>query len=120
MEIEHLSNQKILEVLGARFMAARLNQDMSRVSLAEKTGLTERTISNLEKGKKSAGLLNVIAILRALGMLDEIDSFMPEPPPRAAALVGRKNMLGKPRQRASRKKSKTAEDESQVWEWGEE
>ncbi len=120
MNKEHLSNQQILEVIGARFMAARLNQNISRTSLAEKTGLTEKTISNLEKGNKSVGLLNIIAILRALNLLNEIDSFIPEPPPRAESVIGREKTFGKTRQRASSKRKQTPKDSNQNWTWGNE
>jgi transcriptional regulator with XRE-family HTH domain len=120
MNKEHLSNQQILETLGNRFMTARLNQNMSRVTLAEKTGLTEKTISNLEKGHKSVGLLNIIAILRALNMLDEIDNFIPEPPPRAESVVGRDKALGKTRQRASSKRKQKPEHTDKNWTWGNE
>ena len=65
------------------------------------------------------GLLNIISILRALDLLDQLDSFMPEPPPRAAALwKSRKNQWSL-RQRASGKKINSSVSKNQSWAWGE-
>lgn len=125
MNFQHLSDQKILEALGERFKAVRLNRNLTVSALAEQAGLTGKTISNLEKGRKSVGLLNIIAVLRALGMLDELESFIPEPPPRAAAIIRREKTAGKTRQRASGKRVKRAVREkareaNEPWAWGEE
>lgn len=118
MDFNHLSDQRVLEVIGERFKATRLNRDLSVTHLAHLTGLTSKTISNLEKGKKSVGLLNVIAVLRALDILDELDGFIPEPPPRAAAVIKQENRQGKVRQRASRQgNEKTANDNHTPWTW---
>jgi transcriptional regulator with XRE-family HTH domain len=68
MDFVHVSNQLIVEEIGRRFEKARLNENTSQVQLAEKAGVTSRTISNLEKGKSSIGLNNIIAILRALNL----------------------------------------------------
>ena len=118
MSFEHLSNQKILSEIGARFQMARLNENLSRQTLAELSGVTEKTIGNLEKGAKSVGLLNIIAVLRALNLLEQLDSFMPEPPPRAAQLLKDKKSL---RQRASRQSKHKEQPASsdKPWIWGE-
>lgn len=118
MDFEHLSNQQVLLELGQRFQAARLNANISRQALAEAAGVTDRTISNLEKGTKSTGLLNIIAVLRALGMLDQLALFLPPPPPRAAQLLANRKT---PRQRASRQKTPTPQinDTDSPWQWGE-
>ncbi len=119
MQFNHLSDQMVLEQVGERFKAARLSQDLSVNQLAELAGLTGKTISNLENGKKSTGLLNLIAILRALNMLDELEGFIPAPPPRAAAVVRRSHIRGRTRQRAS-KKPKREPATNSTWTWGDE
>ncbi|MCP3675142.1 MAG: helix-turn-helix transcriptional regulator [Gammaproteobacteria bacterium] len=120
MNIEHQSNQKILEIVGTRFLAARLNKNMTQSDLASQSGVTEKTIGNLEKGIKSIGLLNIIAILRALEMLDQIDSFIPEPPPRAASLIKIEKIRGKSRKRASGKRKRSTEEGRESWSWADE
>ncbi|AUM11031.1 helix-turn-helix domain-containing protein [Ketobacter alkanivorans] len=119
MSISHLSNQKVLEWLGERFRATRLSQNITMVDLAEKAGITERTLYNLENGTKSVGLLNVVAVLRALGKLEELDQFLPAPPPRAEALVQIEKLQAKTRQRASRSGQSTHEGSNKKpWTWG--
>lgn len=118
MDVNHLSNQQVMEEVGRRFQAARLNANISRQALAQAAGVTDRTIANLEKGTKSTGLLNMIAILRALDLLDQLDLFLPPPPPRAGQLLSD----GKtPRQRASRQRTTTTDinEPYTPWVWGE-
>lgn len=119
MKIIHLADQKILEILGERFRAARLSRDMSVAMLAENTGLAAKTIQNLENGNKSVGLLNIIAILRVLDMLDELDNFLPTPPPRVTGTVKTGGRRVKARQRASRKpKNENRNAKGEAWTWG--
>ena len=119
MSIDHLSNQHILEQIGTRFLAARLNKNITQQELAKLSGVNEKTISNLEKGAKSVGILNMIAILRALDLLDQLNSFMPEPPPRAAALLKTEKKRRTVRQRASNKANKPLATDARPWVWGE-
>ncbi len=119
MNISHLSNQHIQEHIGARFLAARLNKNMTQEELANRSGVSEKTLSNLEKGKKSVGLLNIIAIMRALNLLDQLDSFMPEPPPRAASLLDNKSKQRPQRRRASNKQSQSSAAKNPSWSWAE-
>lgn len=121
MDFNHLSDQMVLEAIGQRFKASRLNRDLSIKDLADMSGLTDKTISNLEKGKKSVGLLNIISVLRAMDMLEELEGFIPEPPPKAAAIVRQDSMHAKPRQRASKKsQSEQAPNKETSWTWGDE
>ena len=119
MPIGHLSDHQILTNLGERFKAIRLNQDITVEALAEQAGVSAQTIANLENGKKSVGLLNIIAILRALGKLDELDAFLPEPPTRAAALLRQGGIRAQVRKRASGQSSQS-ESQSEPWSWGDE
>ncbi|MCG8668641.1 MAG: helix-turn-helix domain-containing protein [Pseudomonadales bacterium] len=120
MTLEHLSDHQILRHLGGRFKAIRLNQDITVESLAEQAGVSAQTIANLENGKKSVGLLNIIAILRALGKLGELDAFLPEPPTRAAALLRQGGTMAQVRQRASGHSSDQSEPQSEPWSWEDE
>ena len=120
MNTAHLNDQKILEGLGERFKATRLSQNITMSELAETAGITERTLYNLENGSKSVGLLNVIAALRALGKLDELDHFLPAPPPRAEALVKIEKLQAQTRQRASGSRHRHHRKDKEPWHWGEE
>ena len=119
MDVNHLSDQKVLEWLGERFRATRLSQNITMADLAERSGVTERTLYNLENGAKSVGLLNVIAVLRALGKLHELEQFLPSPPPRAEALIKIDKLKTKTRQRASGSGYPTTGKPPKAWTWGE-
>lgn len=122
MDFNHMSDQNIMAVLGARFRAARLNKNLSAVELAERAGITSRTITNIETGKKSASTATLISLLRALGQLDELNNFMPEPPPKAASMIKQAKLAGRRRQRASPKASKVVAGKklNKPFKWGDE
>jgi transcriptional regulator with XRE-family HTH domain len=79
---------------------------MSQQRLADRAGLSRTTVSELERGAP-AGLLTLIQVLRALGGLEELDAFLPEPGPSPLQLA---RMKGRRRQRASRQPSDEEED----------
>jgi putative transcriptional regulator len=58
---------------------------------------------------------NLIRILRALQLVENLDTLIPEP---AVSPLQQLKMQGKRRQRASSKSTKSKKDES--WSWGDE
>ncbi|MFW1759363.1 helix-turn-helix domain-containing protein [Acinetobacter guillouiae] len=86
----------IAEVVGLRLKRARLNRDMTQVEVADRAWVSKRTVLKAEKG--DVRMADLIAILQALEMLDEIDSFLPEPPLSPIELL---KLRGKIRKRAS-------------------
>lgn len=86
----------IAEVVGLRLKRARLNRDMTQVEVADRAWVSKRTVLKAEKG--NVRLADLIAILQALEILDEIDSFLPEPPLSPIELL---KLRGKIRKRAS-------------------
>ncbi|WP_035242494.1 helix-turn-helix transcriptional regulator [Desulfobacter vibrioformis] len=112
MVFEKMSPTAIVEQLGERLKQARLNADLTQAELASRTGLNRRTILNAEKG--NVQLKNLVAILVSLGMVEQINMFLPVQEISPLQLA---KLKGKKRQRASRtpkKKRKTREDES-LW-----
>ncbi len=91
MDFDRRSNAAILEMIGKRFLQARLNEGLEQQELADKAGVNVSTVQGLEGGKRSVGMLKVLAIMRALGKLHEIDNFMPEPPIKSASLLTTRN-----------------------------
>lgn len=81
------SNQQILAMLGERLRAARLSANMTQHQLAEQAGVSESMVRLAEHGTKSIGLLNLIALLRALGLLEQLNALLPVPAPRPEAFV---------------------------------
>ena len=102
-----MSDQAILAEIGARCKRRRLNRNLTQQEVADQAGLTRVTVGEFERGA-SAGMLTLIRILRVLGALEDLDSFLPDTglsPLQLAKLKGRQ------RQRASRKKQDSDPDQ---------
>lgn len=112
MTIQHLSNKQILTLIGSRFEAARLNEGLDQKKLAELSGVSVGTIQNIESGKASVGLAKVIAILRALNMVDLMEVFIPAIPQQSIALTTTKNT---PRKRVATKSSQSTSSKNFAW-----
>lgn len=112
MTVQHLSNNQILTLIGSRFEAARLNEGLDQKKLAELSGVSVGTIQNIESGKASVGLAKVIAILRALNMVDLMEVFIPAIPQQSIALTTTKNT---PRKRVATKSSQSTSSKNFAW-----
>lgn len=110
MNIENMSPSALAEELGSRLKQARLNANMTQTDLATKAGLSRKIIINAEKGK--AQLENIVAILIALKMVEQLNLFIPKQEISPLQLV---KMKGKERQRASRSRAKADEDDTVDW-----
>lgn len=111
MAIADLSNDALLAELGDRLRRARLNKNLTQGDLARQAGIARRTLQKAEDGD-SPTLETVIAILRALGELEQLDLFLPPPPHSPIELAKQRGSL---RQRAtSQKKAKSA---AKTWRW---
>ena len=78
MNIADMNDGAILESLGDRIRRERLNQNRTQKEIATKSGAALFSIQRLEGGK-GCTLTTFIKILRALGSIDQLDLFMPEP-----------------------------------------
>ena len=97
MSIYGMSDRAILREIGRRLKRKRLEKNLSQQKLAELSGLNRTTIGEVERGS-SFGILTLVQVLRALGALEELDSFLPDPGLSPLQLA---KMKGKERQRAS-------------------
>jgi len=91
------SDKAVLRTLGARVQALRLEQNLSQDQVAEAAGVGRSTLVRLEGGQ-SITLLSFVQVLRALGTLEELENFLPEPGLSPLQLLERK---GRRRRRAS-------------------
>ncbi|MEZ6099924.1 MAG: helix-turn-helix transcriptional regulator [Pirellulaceae bacterium] len=113
MNFETMSDSAISQELGARLRRFRLNRNFSQVQLATRAGIGRRTLQKVEDGE-GATLATLVAILRGLGLLSQLDNFLRRPPPSPVQMA---RMQGRQRQRASgtrRRKKKVSDD----WSWG--
>lgn len=63
-----------------RIKQTRLNANISQSELAERSGLSTRSIRNLEQGSQNVSLNNLIEVLRVLGLVDNLQLLVPEIP----------------------------------------
>ena len=81
MRISALSTtEETLREVGHRLRAFRLQQNLTVGDLARRAGVGARTLSRAELGENSS-LDTLVRILRALGRLEALDAFLPEPLP---------------------------------------
>ena len=109
-----LSDDAVLKEIGNRITRYRLNQDKTQAALAQEAGVSNQTMARVEHGN-SVQASSIIRILRALQLVENLDTVIPEP---AVSPVQQLKMQGKPRQRASSKSAKLKKQEP--WSWGDE
>lgn len=91
------SDKELLRALGARVKTLRLERNLSQDQVAAAAGVGRATLVRLEGGQ-SVTLLSFVQVLRALEVLEELESFLPEPGVSPLQLLERQ---GKRRRRAS-------------------
>ena len=110
---ENLSDKTLLEELGRRLAALRLERDLTQTQLAEEAGVSKSTLQRLEAGEVATQLSGFLRVCRALGLLGRLDVLLPEPVPGPMAQLKQRGRL---RQRAGRKRP--AATSSRNWTWG--
>ncbi len=91
MNVGAMNDRGVLAEMGRRVQVYRLNLNLTQATVAEKAGVSRRALQRLETGE-ACTLSTLIRVLRALGKLDALDSFLPEPglsPLQLAKLRGR-------------------------------
>ncbi len=110
MDFYSLSDKGIGEELGRRIKSRRLRKNITQKELSAATALSLNAIKSLESGRGKISTL--IIVLRELGALDHLDSFIPEPPISPIQLA---KMQGKARQRASGGRTKGESKDEAEW-----
>lgn len=110
MDLYSLSDKGIEEELGKRIRALRLRKNITQKELAEATALSLNTVKSLESGRGK--LSSLIAVLRELGALDHLNSFIPEP---SISPIQLAKMQGKGRERASGERLKDKSKDETEW-----
>jgi len=90
-----MTDKSITEELGDRVKKIRLNKNWTQKDIAEFAGISLKAVQNAEKG--SCTLLNYIKVLRALGLVEVLDSVIPEASTISPLQLAK---MKKPRQRA--------------------
>ena len=93
----------------------RLNRNLTQAALAAQAGVSTPTVQRIEQGN-STQAANLLRILRALKLLDNLEALIPEPP---VSPIQQARLRGKLRQRASSPSSGIREP-SPEWRWEDE
>ncbi|MCQ2100078.1 DNA-binding transcriptional regulator, XRE-family HTH domain [Fibrobacter sp. UWH9] len=101
------SDEAVLVEFGKRIAGYRLNNNWTQAELANRAGVSKSTVEHIEKGQ-STQLLNMVKILRALGLLNQFISIVPELGPSPMELLMQsKNQQKNKRKRASKPRNNT-------------
>ena len=77
MNMNEMNENDILKKIGVRMKEIRLEQNIKQKELAEKSGLSMFSISQMETGHNTS-LLSMVQVLKALNRLDMIEPFLKE------------------------------------------
>jgi putative transcriptional regulator len=103
------SPSALCQQLGERIKRVRLNQNLTQRDVAENSGLSIKAVQSVESG--TATLLSTVAVLQVLGVADQLQLLMPEPPISPRQLI---KLKGKERRRASSALSQADDSEPPV------
>jgi DNA-binding XRE family transcriptional regulator len=109
-----LTDQSILEELGARVTQLRKSQGYTQASLADAAGVSRRTIQHLEAGTVSSQLATLIRVGRVLGFVGMFDQLIPQP---VEDLFARYKREEPERWKAAERRSAKG---NRPWKWGDE
>lgn len=108
----------LLATLGARLSRLRLDRNLSQAQAAREAGVSKRTLERIEAGH-STQVANLVRVLRAYGLLANLDVLVPPPLPspieQLRALQARRH--GQRRRAGTRARGVPS---SQPWSWGDE
>ena len=104
------SPEAVEAVLGGQLERLRLGKNINQTTLAKEAGVSRRTITRLENGEGTS-LDTLIRVMRALGVVDRLETLLPDPTTRP---VERIKLGGRERKRARTKKASGAG----AWTWG--
>lgn len=118
-DLDPLSDQQILAKLAGRLRSERLQRNITQQALADLAGVGVATLRRFEGGEGNLSLLNLIAVLRALGLVHLLDALIREPDVSPIASL-RESGAGiyreAPIRQRARPESSSADDAS--WSWG--
>lgn len=96
---KEMSNLAILKEIGQRLKNIRLRKNMQQKELAERCGVSLSSVQRLERGETITSE-TLVSVIRALGLLENFEQLLPEPPISPIML---KKLEGRTRKRAGNK-----------------
>ena len=108
-----ITAEAFLSELGGRLARVRLEQNLTQRELADRAGVSKRTVERLESGAAATQLSGFIRVCRALELLERFQTLVPDPLPSPIVQL---KLRGKLRRRAS--SARTPHSPSKRWTWG--
>jgi putative transcriptional regulator len=108
-----LSDEATMRELGGRIARLRLDRNLTQQQLADEAGVSRHTLLRLEDGH-GVTLSALVRVLRALELLDGLETLVPQPLPSPLEQLERE---GGQRRRASGIQPDEAKDRG-TWKWG--
>ena len=105
------TSEQIEAALCKRLENVRLSRNITQKQLADKAGVSPRTIGRLEKGQ-GVSVDTFIRVLTALGVQQNLEALLPDPTVRP---IERIDIAGGERKRA---RPGLSSDELATWSWG--
>ena len=94
-----MSTPGAMKTIGERLKEIRLRKNLTQEEIALRAGISKLSVVNAEAGK-NISLATLIAILRQLSMIENLELLIPEP---TISPILMKKLKGKKRFRASNK-----------------
>ncbi len=112
MNFTSMTNKAIATELGERIEKLRLEQNLTQQQLADEIGLSRVSYRNLVKG--SGKYENIIAVLRVLNQLEQLENFIPET---GYSPMQQLKLKGKQRKRASKARKDEVNESKPDLDW---
>ena len=71
------NNIRIMKELGERVQDLRISEALKQSDLAKHAGVSKKTVERLENGENTS-LFNFLNVMRALGVLDNVEVLLPQ------------------------------------------
>ncbi len=111
---DFLTDAVVLREIGVRIKHKRVDAGLTQAHLAEQAGISKRTVERLENGN-STDLLAVVRVLRALKMVANLESLLPDAPLSPITLL---KSRGRERIRVRATRDAEAGPAETTWKWG--
>ena len=113
-------NEHVEAELGRRLKRRRVELGLNQTEVAERAGVARRTVSSVERGE-GGSMATFVALLRALGALDDLQRLLPDPGPSPIALTeGKVNRVKERKYPYKARKKSPSSPAAEPWKWGDE